>query len=417
MRIAHFVQRYPPALGGSEAYFARLGRFLVEAGHEVTVFTTAAFDLEAFWNPRGRCLPPGRTIEHGVEVRRYSLVRFPGKRWVCKLLSLIPYPPWQRLCLGHNPLAPEMWRDAGSRLASFDAVHASALPYGYPLACGLRLARTLKVPFVLTPFLHVGDPDDAADRTRSGYLQPALMSLLRAADAIFVQTNLERQALLDAGLVADKLVLQGMGVDPQECTGGNRDRTRREWGMGHDEVVIGHLANQSEEKGTCDLLRAAAICWQRGTHFRIVLAGPEMPNFRRFWREFPHADRVRRLGILSDEQKRDFFAALDAFALPSRSDSFGLVLLEAWANGIPNIAYRAGGIAEVIRHEQDGLLVRCGDVAGLADALQRMWAGPLLRQSLGAEGQRRCSTEFRWRPKFELVEQTLQRLKNTRSTK
>src|SRR5262249_42287777 len=59
MRIAHFVQRYPPALGGSEAYFARLGRFLAAAGDNVTVFTTTALDLEAFWSRRGRCLPAG----------------------------------------------------------------------------------------------------------------------------------------------------------------------------------------------------------------------------------------------------------------------------------------------------------------------------------------------------------------------
>ena len=42
-----------------------------------------------------------------------------------------------------------------------------------------------------------------------------------------------------------------------------------------------------------------------------------------------------RLGVLSERQKRDFFAGIDVFALPSRSDSFGLVLLEAWANGVP----------------------------------------------------------------------------------
>src|SRR5947208_2834288 len=58
MRVAHFVQRYPPALGGSEAYFARLGRHLAAAGDVVTVFTTTAVDLEGFWTTRGRCVRP-----------------------------------------------------------------------------------------------------------------------------------------------------------------------------------------------------------------------------------------------------------------------------------------------------------------------------------------------------------------------
>src|SRR5213076_925877 len=103
------------------------------------------------------------------------------------------------------------------------------------------------------------------------------------------------------------------------------------------------------------LLRAAERCWRRGRRFQLVLAGPEMPNFQRFWRQYGPVDRVRRLGVLDEGAKRDFFAGLDVFALPSRSDSFGLVLLEAWANGVPNVGYRAGGIAGVIRHAEDGL--------------------------------------------------------------
>ena len=102
-----------------------------------------------------------------------------------------------------------------------------------------------------------------------------------------------------------------------------------------------------------------------------MLAGPEMPNFRRHIAACGFPPSIRQLGVLTDEQKRDFFAGIDLFALPSRSDSFGLVLLEAWANGLPNLAYRAGGIAGVIRHGEDGLLVRCGDVTGLAEAPER----------------------------------------------
>src|SRR5262249_4730084 len=75
MRVAHFVQRYPPALGGSEVSFARLGRYLAAAGDDVTVFTTTAVDLEAFWKSSGRCLPAGVCREDGVEVRRYPLCR------------------------------------------------------------------------------------------------------------------------------------------------------------------------------------------------------------------------------------------------------------------------------------------------------------------------------------------------------
>jgi glycosyltransferase involved in cell wall biosynthesis len=405
MRVAHFVQRYPPALGGSEAYFARLGRFLAGCGDRVTVFTTNALALEAFWARAGDRLLPGTTWEDGVEVHRYSLWSWPGRRYLLKTLSRLPIRTWQCLTFPCNPIAWSMWRDAGRADERFDLVHATAFPYAWPIACGRRLARRLGVPFMVTPFLHLGNPDDPRDRTRRSYLHPALLDLLRSADGVFVQTDLERDALLRHGLAAPRLVLLGMGVDPEECTGGNRERVRREWGAGTGEVVIGHLANNSEEKGTVDLLRAAAQLWARGRHFRVVLAGPAMPNFLRFWDRFTPHEPIRRLGILDDREKRDFFAGIDVFALPSRSDSFGLVLLEAWANGVPNVAYRAGGIAEVIQHEKDGLLATCGDIEGLTMALQRLIESEALRRRLGQEGMARTRCEFRWEQKLERVRQ------------
>src|SRR5665213_2280354 len=113
MRVAHFIQRYPPALGGSEAYFARLSRYLVGHGDAVTVFTSVALDLEAFWSRRGACLSAGASAADGIAIRRYSLLRWPGRRYLLKALSLFPHRLWQCLTLPCNPLCPAMWRDAG----------------------------------------------------------------------------------------------------------------------------------------------------------------------------------------------------------------------------------------------------------------------------------------------------------------
>jgi glycosyltransferase involved in cell wall biosynthesis len=411
MRIAHFVQRYPPAIGGSEAYFARLSRYLAAQGDQVTVFTTSALDLEAFWSRKAASLPAGVQIENQVEVRRYPIsMRFPGRRYALYALSLAPNRFWQCLTLPCNPIAWGMWSDSGRSSQPFDLVHATAFPYAWPIACGLRLSRRLNVPFLLTPFLHLGDPADANDRTRKGYTSPALLSLIRAAESVFVQTDLERQELLHIGIAQEKLILLGMGVEPQECTGGDTEKARREWNVQKDEVVVGNLANQSREKGTIDLLQAAEHLWRQGKRFRLVLAGPEMANFRLFWNSWRPTCPVIRLGQINDCQKRDFFAGIDIFTLPSRSDSFGLVLLEAWANGIPNVAYRAGGVAEVIRHEQDGLLVRFGDMAQLASALGVLIADAALCHQLGANGKARALRDFRWHDKLTRVRQVYKEL-------
>ncbi len=407
LRVAHFIQRYPPALGGAESYFAQLSRFLHAAGDDVTVFTTTALSLEAFWSRQGKSVAPGRGDEDGVHVRRYGLWRMPGRRYLLKPLTWIPLRRWQCLTMPCNPISFAMWREAGRPDRDFDVVHAAAFPYAWPIVCGQRLARRLGVPFLLTPFLHLGDPDNPRDPTRRAYTTPALLSLVRAADRVFVQTEGERAELLRRGVAEEKIVLQGLGVDPAECTGGDRDAVRRAWQVKPGEVVIGHLANNSHEKGTVDLLQATQLLWRRGLSLRVVLAGPAMTSFLRFWQSFssalPAVDAVMRLGVLSDQEKRDFFAGLDIFALPSRSDSFGLVLLEAWANGVANVGYRAGGVADVIRPEQDGLVARCGDVAGLADALARLVQDAELRRRLGEAGRGRVVRDFRWEDKLSLV--------------
>jgi glycosyltransferase involved in cell wall biosynthesis len=410
MRVAHFVQRYPPALGGSEAYFARLSRWLAAHGDDVTVWTTTAVDLDAFWSPGRRCVRPGVRREDGVTVRRYRLLHLPLLQTrVLKALSMLPQRVWQLWTMSCNPLAPGMAWDAlrcGRSEERFDVVHATAFPYGWPLACARLLARQQGIPLVVTPFLHLGDPDDPRDRTRRAYTHPALLALAGDAAAIFVQTDGERQALLERGFAWERVILQGMGLDVPSCTGGDRTQARQAWSIPSDTVVVGHLANQSREKGSVDLLRAAERAWRHGGQFRIVLAGPEMPNFISFWHHYRPKEHVVRLGVLDAAQKRDFFAGIDIFALPSRSDSFGIVLLEAWANAVPNVGYRAGGVAWVIRDECDGLLVGCGDVQALAAALLSLAGNSDLRRRLGRTGWERTRTEFNWDNKCSLVRRT-----------
>src|SRR5207245_3524699 len=106
--------RYAPALGGAESYCPRLSRHLAAAGDDVTVHTTDALALEAFWSPSAKRLPAGQETLDGVKVRRHPIRHFPGRRYVMKGLSLVPWPKLQAFTLPCNPVTPSMWREAGT---------------------------------------------------------------------------------------------------------------------------------------------------------------------------------------------------------------------------------------------------------------------------------------------------------------
>lgn len=408
MHVAQFIHRYPPARGGSESYTARLARDLVAHGHRSTVWTTTALHLSAFQSHGYPEAAPGRTVEAGVAVRRFPLsLRWPGRRYLLKAASLIPVRSWQVRVAPWMPISRPMWRAAGEDTDPPAVVHALAFPFGSMASCALRLARRGGAKFVVTPFLHLGDPADPHDPIRRAYTSHPLRWLIRQADRVLVQTETEAAAARGMGVAPDKLILQGMGVDPAECTGGDRRAARGRWGVRPGEVVIGHLANLSAEKGSIDLVRAVDAVRRRDVPVRLVLAGSAMPAFEEFWKRLGDPPWVTRLGEIDDAQKRDFYAGLDVFAMPSKSDSFGIVYLEAWANGLPVIGYRAGGVADLIRHERDGLLVRCGDVNELAEAIERAARNESERRAWGAVGRGRVGDEFRWDAKLKIARDAL----------
>lgn len=413
MQVALFVHRFPPAVGGAEAYTARLCDYLLQSGDSVHVWTTTAIELTDFWySNRARSGPSFAEQSTPIEsenfrIRRFQPLYFPLRRYFLKGLSLIPIRSWQCLTVPCNPICPRMLAEANSYDGRLDAVHACAFPYSFPIWCGLKLARRRNVPFYVTPFLHLGDLSDPRNSIRKRYTKHHLRWLLLQADGVFVQTHSEQQAVIQLGVEPHNVHLHGLGVDIPSCTNGNRTRIRYQWGVRPDEVVIGHLANNSKEKGTIDLLKAAKRAWHQGHRFKIVLAGPEMPNFQRFWERFGPATFVKRLGILSDPERRDFFAGIDCFALPSHCDSFGLVLLEAWANQKPNLVYHAGGPGELIRHGIDGLVARCGDLVDLTQQLIQLIEQPSLRRKLGLAGYARVQSEFSWSDKLAFVRSVL----------
>jgi len=402
MRIAWFSHRYFPCVGGAENYGRAIVRRFVAQGHEVDVLTSDAHDLWYFTDrSRRRVEEPSETEVDGARVRRFAVRHRPFQRYVGRLLSYAPHWPTQCRADSFMPILPGIERVRGN----YDAVFAVGFPYTVFSYAGLQTARNARAPLILTPFLHLATPGDPV---RKYYTKPHQIRLLRAADAVVVQTSLEADVVRDWGVPDARILTLGMAVEHQEVTGGDRQALRRRLNIPQGRTVVGHLATLDPNKGSTDLVRALArLNESRPSEapIHLVMAGPSSPCFERFLSEFPDGPPhwLSLLGPLPLDQRADFFAAIDLFSMPSRTDSFGIVFLEAWANGLAVVAADAGGVPEVVRHNETGLLVPFGDLDRLCRALDDLLANPDRARSLGDAGRKLVERGYTWDDRYQTL--------------
>ena len=280
-----------------------------------------------------------------------------------------PVLSWTHLVLGGNRRAivranRANFERARSELGGIDLVHAHvSYPAGW---VALQLSREFGVPFVITE--HMG-PFPFADFARAdGLPLPIVAEPLRSAHARIAVSEALREQMLAAG-IPDVTVVPNL-VDETFFS----PRPRGD----ESTFVFFTLAALLPAKGIDDLLDAVAPFMgslpaeeRRRVAFRIGGDGPERPRLERKARELGLAQAVTWLGGLSREEAREAYRACDCFVLPSRQESFGVVVVEALACGKPVIATRSGGPESIVKQE-NGILVDVADTDALAQALARM---------------------------------------------
>ena len=405
----HVIQRYHPYVGGSELYFQTLSEHFAARGNQVTVYTTDAWDLEHFWAAGRRRMPDDAPHEHrGVTIERFPVRRPPGwrlgypvTRRLMTHLSEAPVPgrgALLRFAGRFSPWVPGLeraLRDVGAR---YDLVHTANIALEGPILAAERYCRRRDVPLVVTPFVHLGEPGDR--RVRKYYAMRHQLAVLRRAAAVVVQTRLEGRFLAARGVPESRIHPVGAGVEPAAVTGGDGAAFRARHGIAGP--IVTSIGAMAFDKGTPHVVEAMRRLWHGGgpgADATLVLAGSTvLSHFAAFFAALPERDqaRCRLLGFITPEEKRDLLAATDVFAMPSRTDTFGIVFLEAWCCGIPVIGARAGGLPDVIDDGNDGLLVPFADPRALEGAIRDLLADPELAARLGARGRAKTLERYTW---------------------
>jgi glycosyltransferase involved in cell wall biosynthesis len=185
-----------------------------------------------------------------------------------------------------------------------------------------------------------------------------------------------------------KLVLAPMGIDPAGlATERSRGELRAQLGLeGFAVLCLGRLV---PIKGVDVLIDAVAR--EAGMSLVVAGDGPERGALERRARE--RGIDARFVGTVDEQRRAELFAACDALAVPSRvlpdgrHEGMPVVAIEAMCAGVPVAAAASGGVPEVVRDGETGLLVDPGDARALAAALARLRDDPALRAAVIAGGR------------------------------
>jgi glycosyltransferase involved in cell wall biosynthesis len=151
-----------------------------------------------------------------------------------------------------------------------------------------------------------------------------------------------------------------------------------------------------ERKGIHHLIEALSRARDLDLRLDIAGEGNYEAHLKSLTDALGLADRVRFLGYVPNNDLPTLYSRYDLFALPSLTESFGIVFAEAMACGLPVLATTVGGIPEVVRNGVDGILVPPGDVDALASSLRDLARDRGRLREMGRAGLERITTQFTW---------------------
>jgi glycogen synthase len=206
---------------------------------------------------------------------------------------------------------------------------------------------------------------------------------------VIVLSESAKSAMVKWGIREERIHVIPPGVVPELFEGPFVDPLPR---VGRPRIVyVGRIAQQKDMQ---TLVRATAFL-RADAHLVIVGDGPDKQRMERLADSLGIREKVTITGFVRHEKVPAFLHHADVLVLPSKFEELGSVLLEGMCIGMPIVASRVRGIASVIDHENNGLLVSPGDPRAFAAAIDRVLADRLLARRL-AQRSHAGSGRFTW---------------------
>jgi len=375
--------------GGMNVYVRELSRELASRGIEVDVFT--------------------RWRESGDE-RIQELA--PGARVVHIESGPIRYIPKTEVFARLGEFTAELERHVAAEGRAYDLIHSH---YWLSAAVARRLAPKWRVPTIqmfhtlgLVKREAMTEEADAESDERIDIERQAV----RESDALVAASEIEASELMQLYAAdPEHICVLPCGVDTDLFRPVRQVDAREALGRDQCERLVLFVGRIEQIKGIDVLLDAMGELFRRRPDLRhevclVVVGGaldarddaPETEKvleLRRLVHEHRMEDNVDFIGSVDQQRLALWYDAADVCAVPSLTESFGLVALESMASGTPVVATRVGGLQTVVAHGESGLLVPAGDHVALAEALERVLTDHRLRMHL-AHGARSRAERYTW---------------------
>lgn len=413
MRILFIGPRYAPAKGGAEKVTITMASWAAKNPNNIVdVWTTDAFEVDALWYPGKQKVEKEEEIIDGVNVKRFKTTPFlMNNIFVNKSIRyLLVHNPIPLLrILGTPPTCFGMWMQIFNKnLPKYDVVHVDCMPYYSLIYIARAIAQKTGAKLYLSPRTHLGT--DRKDPLYKKYFDPVGVSMYCDCDKLFTQTDVEKKAIQNfvkengREIEDERFEKVAMGIWPEEVGIGKAENFIKKYKI--KEPVVCSIGAKNFVKGHFTLVKAMEILWKQGIKVKLAMGGNHSIEFDNFWKKQSKLvkENTINLNMPNDQEKFDMLAACDVFSLTSKSESFGIVYLEAWYYKKPVIAANIDIIKEVVQEGVDGYSVDFNNAKALAEKIKVLLKDKKHREELGNNGYNKVVKEYTWDKRLKILE-------------
>jgi N-acetyl-alpha-D-glucosaminyl L-malate synthase BshA len=346
-----------PSYGGSGVVGAELGLELAQRGHQVHFISYAS---------------PMRLEDGG---RDHDRVRFHPVNMLA--YPLFEYPPYALA------LASKLCEVAHSE--SLDLIH---MHYAIPHAVSAYLAREMCKTSRYLPFVTTLHGTDITLVGRDPSFLPITRFGIEQSDRVTAISNYLRQATLDTFAVSTPIEVIYNFIDAEFYRRRPDPSLKKRIAPGGEKIIL-HISTFRPIKRITDCIEVLARIRAEGQSARLVMCGdgPERAEAQALATRLNVADDVIFAGQQPQSMIIEYLSIADLLLLPSQSESFGLVALEAMACEVPVIATRVGGLPELVEDGATGFLFPVGDVDAMAAGAISLLSDQTQTQQFGRRGR------------------------------